>query len=651
MVHRHVMGREGMLVAIVMSLVMFATAFFADTPNTLAGNMGICLPSPNEWGLSPLWGWITNIILMTVVTVTLFLINKEFNFVQGSDTVLTGMFIIMASSNIWVTGTLSSTMLLALANLICLLVLFGCYRKRNSTQEMFVITTILSLGSMIQYAFIFMIPAYLIGAMLLKCFNFKSLIAFLMGIVAPYWVGVGLGIIPLEQFRMPTFTNLFDGYATKSGLFFGLLNVAVTVVMGLILALNNSVKLYAGNKRAGPCLCGMYGHRFQQYGSIYDHRVYDHSRPTGEPVRTMEHTIRNKMDPGHLCTVHTRIRDDGVLLEFEKMKIVADDNIPFLKGRLEKSADNIEVVYVDQWGFTPELVKDADALIIRTRTQCNETLLGGSKVRLVATATIGTDQIDLPWCAQNGIAVRNAPGCNAPGVAQYVWSCLLRMRFDPSHDILGIIGCGNVGSIVREWGMALGAKILVSDPPKEEAGICGEYVPLEELLGRSDAITLHTPLTKTGRHATHHLIGNRELSLIRDGKILVNAARGPVIDFNALKPHVTSGRIRAAIDTWENEPALDEELLEAVEYGTFHIAGYSRQGKERATRMALEAVAEVLGIEADVSGLEGAYTCTPGLSPEKITASYDPATDTAALREKPKEFDRLRRDYRYREEV
>ena len=247
MVHRHVMGREGMLVAIVMSLVMFATAFFADTPNTLAGNMGICLPSPNEWGLSPLWGWITNIILMTVVTATLFLINKEFNFVQGSDTVLTGMFIIMASSNIWVTGTLSSTLLLALANLICLLVLFGCYRKRNSTQEMFVITTILSLGSMIQYAFIFMIPVYLIGAMLLKCFNFKSLIAFMMGIIAPYWVGVGLGIISLEQFRMPTFTNLFDGYATKSGLFFGLLNVAVTVVTGLILALNNSVKLYAGN--------------------------------------------------------------------------------------------------------------------------------------------------------------------------------------------------------------------------------------------------------------------------------------------------------------------------------------------------------------------------------------------------------------------
>ena len=234
------MGREGMLLATLVALAMFAVAFFVDTPNTLAGNMGICLPSPNMWGLSPLWGWITNLIFMTVLTVTLFLVNKEFSFVQGSDTVLTGMFIIMASSNTWISGTLSSTLLLALANLICLLVLFGCYRKRNSAQELFVIATILSLGSMIQYAFIFMMPAYLIGAMLLKCFNFKGFIAFLMGIVAPYWVGVGLGIIPLGWFTMPTFTNLFDGYATKSGLFIGLVNVALTVLTGFLLSLNPS---------------------------------------------------------------------------------------------------------------------------------------------------------------------------------------------------------------------------------------------------------------------------------------------------------------------------------------------------------------------------------------------------------------------------
>lgn len=247
MVHRHVMGKEGMTLAAIASLAMAAVAFFIDAPNTLTGSMGICLPSPNGWGMTPLWGWILNLGLLVATAITLYFVNKEFTFVQGSDTVLTGMFVIMAASNTWVSGMLSSSTLMALANLICLVVLFGCYRKRNSSQELFAIATILALGSMIQYAFIFMMPVYLVGAILLKCFNFKGLVAFLMGIAAPYWIAVGLGIVPLSQFTMPTFTNLFDGYDTKSGLFFGLLNVAVTVVVGLILALNNGVKLYAGN--------------------------------------------------------------------------------------------------------------------------------------------------------------------------------------------------------------------------------------------------------------------------------------------------------------------------------------------------------------------------------------------------------------------
>ena len=247
MVQRHVMGKEGITLAAIASLAMAAVAFFIDTPNTLTGSMGICLPSPNGWGMTPLWGWILNLGLLVATAITLYFVNKEFTFVQGSDTVLTGMFVIMAASNTWVSGMLSSSTLMALANLICLVVLFGCYRKRNSSQELFAIATILALGSMIQYAFIFMMPVYLVGAILLKCFNFKGLVAFLMGVAAPYWIAVGLGIVPLSQFTIPTFTNLFDGYDTKSGLFFGLLNVAVTVVVGLILALNNGVKLYAGN--------------------------------------------------------------------------------------------------------------------------------------------------------------------------------------------------------------------------------------------------------------------------------------------------------------------------------------------------------------------------------------------------------------------
>ena len=139
--------------------------------------------------------------------------------------------------------------------------------------------------------------------------------------------------------------------------------------------------------------------------------------------------------------------------------------------------------------------------------------------------------------------------------------------------------------------------------------------------------------------------------MMKDGAILVNAARGPVVDFSALKPEVLSGRLRAVIDTWEGEPEVDEELLSKVEYGTCHIAGYSLEGKQRATRMALEAIEETFGLELDKSGLEPAYTGTTNLTGQAILASYDPHADTVLLRERPDEFDSLRNDYKYRREV
>lgn len=241
------MGKDGMALASLVAAVMIAVAFFVEQPGTLAGNMGICLSSPNQWPLSPLWGWIMNTAFLVVTGIVLFFMNKEYQLVHGSDTVIIGMFLIMAASNPWVSGMLSTSAIMALANLICLSVLFGCYRKKSSAQELFLIATILSLGSMIQYAFIFMMPAYIIGALFLKCFNFKGFLAFLMGIAAPYWVAIGLGIVPLDWFTMPTFTNLFDGFENRSSLLVGVLNLAFTVLIGMVLALNNLVKLYAGN--------------------------------------------------------------------------------------------------------------------------------------------------------------------------------------------------------------------------------------------------------------------------------------------------------------------------------------------------------------------------------------------------------------------
>ena len=332
----------------------------------------------------------------------------------------------------------------------------------------------------------------------------------------------------------------------------------------------------------------------------------------------------------------------------KRPRIIVDDNIPFIKGRLEPFADT---VYADQFGFTPELVRDADAMAIRTRTRCDENLLKGSKVKIIATATIGMDQFDLGWCRDNGITCRNSPGCNAPGVAQYVWSALLRSGFDPERHTLGVVGCGNVGSIVADWGRRLGADVLVNDPPKAAAGASlPGLVELPELLREADAVTLHTPLTRDGEWPSFHLIGEAALALMKPGALLVNAARGPVADNAALRRAVASGHIRAVIDTWEGEPKLDKELLSLLKYGTFHIAGYSLEGKQRATRMVLEAIGEHFGFAPDLSGLEGPYKAPARISAKAILDSYNPISDTLQLKADPDAFDTLRANYSFRRE-
>lgn len=332
----------------------------------------------------------------------------------------------------------------------------------------------------------------------------------------------------------------------------------------------------------------------------------------------------------------------------KRPRIIVDDNIPFIKGRLEPFADT---VYADQFGFTPELVRDADAMVIRTRTRCDENLLKGSKVKIIATATIGMDQFDLGWCRDNGITCRNSPGCNAPGVAQYVWSALLRSGFDPERHTLGVVGCGNVGSIVADWGRRLGADVLVNDPPKAAAGASlPGHAELPELLREADAVTLHTPLTRDGEWQSFHLIDEAALALMKPGALLVNAARGPVADNAALRRAVASGHIRAVIDTWEGEPKLDKELLSLLKYGTFHIAGYSLEGKQRATRMVLEAIGEHFGFAPDLSGLEGPYKAPARISAKAILDSYNPISDTLQLKADPDAFDTLRANYSFRRE-
>lgn len=325
------------------------------------------------------------------------------------------------------------------------------------------------------------------------------------------------------------------------------------------------------------------------------------------------------------------------------MKIVADKNIPYLEGRLSEA----ELFRLPASAITHDSIKDADGLIVRTRTHCNAELLSDTAVKAISTATIGTDHLDLKWLEKAGIKVSNAPGCNAPGVALYVWNSLLRNGFKPAEHTLGVIGCGNVGSIIAQWGDAMGVRLLVCDPPRHDSGFKDRnYVDLDFLLHESDAVTLHTPLSKSGPYPTFHLLDAEKLRLLKPGSILVNAARGEVIDSNALCRAIEEGRIgRAIIDTWEEEPAISSRLLELAAVATPHIAGYSVEGKQRATRMALEAIAAALGIKADTSGLAGPYRQPHEITPERILGSFDPSPLTIALKSSAADFEMLRNSY------
>lgn len=345
------------------------------------------------------------------------------------------------------------------------------------------------------------------------------------------------------------------------------------------------------------------------------------------------------------------------------LTIVADRNIPFLNEALEGLGN---IIYLPGDAITPDVMHDADILLTRTRTKCNGSLLDGSKCSFVGTATIGTDHIDLDYCSSHGICVANAPGCNAPAVAQYVLAAIgrsLRPGETFADKTLGIIGVGNVGSILERWAKGLGMKVLLNDPPKAETATDGkEYVDLDTIARECDVITVHTPLTRSGNHPTYHLINDSFLDKTEKRPMVINAARGPVTDTEALKLALKTGKISAiAIDCWEGEPYIDTELLEMAAVATPHIAGYSEEGKIRATSMVLDALARHLsrhyGMDITPEKLTSTLPNTVPV-PETITPAainYDIDADTSSLKSiptasLPATFESLRNNYNLRPE-
>ena len=329
------------------------------------------------------------------------------------------------------------------------------------------------------------------------------------------------------------------------------------------------------------------------------------------------------------------------------MKVIIDSAIPFIFGVLEPFA---EVVYAQGDAFTPQMVADADALIIRTRTRCNSELLAGSKVKFIATATIGFDHIDTEFCNAHGITVARAAGCNARGVLQWVAAVLVdicrREGCEPADRTLGIVGVGNVGSLVKEYAERWGFKLLCCDPPRKEREGLSDFISLQELIPQVDILTLHTPLDSI----TRGMITPSVLAPLRCGATVINASRGEVAQTEAL----LRDEMSCAIDVWEHEPNIDARLLSKAFVTTPHIAGYSLQGKANATAMVIAALARHFDLPLTDWYPEGITKTIPkDIDWPTLVATIDNYCDLTAESAPLKsglDFETLRNNYNYRAE-
>ena len=368
---------------------------------------------------------------------------------------------------------------------------------------------------------------------------------------------------------------------------------------------------------------------------------------------------------------------------FMKPKIIIDANIPYIRGAFDSVA---EVEYLVAKEITHEKVMGADALIVRTRTQCNAELLDNSKVKFIATATIGIDHIDTEYCDTHGIKWTNAPGCNAESVAQWVGSTLAVWANKQGCSLvgktIGIVGHGHVGKRVERLAHKLGMKVLLNDPPLAIDNP-NKYVDLHTIASECDVVTFHTPLTKEGEFATYHLadeeffeiIKKRSKSLTENisshteftehtesvllhSPLIINAARGGIINEKTLlksllTPH-SSLLTDIAIDCWEGEPETNDELRNRALIATPHIAGYSADGKYNASQQVIEAVAKFFGLQPEaIDGLPPKKTTNAANDELKdlLLNNYNILADSDALKAEPEKFEYFRSNYPVRREL
>ncbi|MFN8241027.1 MAG: 4-phosphoerythronate dehydrogenase PdxB [Bacteroidales bacterium] len=347
------------------------------------------------------------------------------------------------------------------------------------------------------------------------------------------------------------------------------------------------------------------------------------------------------------------------------MRVVADDKIPFLKGILEP---HVNIRYLPGNKITREVMMDADALLVRTRTRCTSENLEGTPVKFIATATIGYDHIDTRYCEQAGIKWVSSPGCNSGSVQQYLAAALLNLSAKKVMPLtgttIGIVGAGNVGSKVEKIAGLMGMRVLVNDPPRERLEGSAGFVSLDVLSSEADIITFHVPLTMSGQDKTHHLVNELLIKRMKKGAWLINTSRGEVADTQSLCKAVKSGRLGGLIlDVWENEPDIDLGLMKMASIATPHIAGYSTDGKANGTSMVVRALSEHFDLPArnwypvnvpppqtPVIEIDGRGKNCLEILGLAVAHTYDITEDDRNLRNNPSEFEKQRGEYRLRRE-
>lgn len=351
------------------------------------------------------------------------------------------------------------------------------------------------------------------------------------------------------------------------------------------------------------------------------------------------------------------------------MKIVADENIPQVKEAFKNFG---EVFLISGREISNDILKDADILLTRSITNVNEELLENTNIKFVATATIGIDHIDLDYLKYRNIEFADAKGCNAYSVAEYVVCSIANIFYNKNilldNKKIGVVGYGNIGTKISNFAETIGLSVLINDPPLERISAFKIFNHLENTL-KSNIITFHVPLNKSGLDKTYHLIDDEKINLIKENTLLINTSRGPVVDNAVLKNRLEKQNdITTVLDVWENEPNVDIDLLSKVNIGTAHIAGYSLEGKLNGTLLIYEKFCDCFGFkpvwQPNYPSLENNLIAVNTNDPlEKIlndtlSKVYNVENDSTILKEcsklnnelRGKCFDNIRKTYSVRRE-